>query len=182
MAEKTVKAKETKTVKETAKPKDATKTEEKGSSSEKKCNKGLIIGAIIGAIAIVIAIILIIVFVVIKPFSKNMVGKYELTGLITDGKDQSSSLDLMKAFGITMEVEVTDDKNGKLIVYGQDVNFTYDNDKLHFDIKEDLSNEESGLEITNDFKKDADYTYKDEKITIKTNGSEMVFSKKKENQ
>lgn len=168
MAEKTVEAKENK---------EATK---KGEECN-KCNKNFIVGAIIGGITLLIAAILIVVFVVIKPFDNKMIGKYDLTGIFADGKDQSDSLALMKAFGVTMEIEVTDDKNGKLVISGQDVKFTYDKNQLHFDMESIQDDEDSMFELTEGFKKDADYTFKDDKITLKTDDSDLTFSKKTDN-
>ncbi len=175
MAEKTTKKsskKETKpkTTKATEVKKEVTETKSE-KSTEKKCNKGLIIGCIAAAVVAIVAAI--IVFAVIKPFNKvNMIGKYELTGLTTDGEDQSSSLSLMKAFGISAEVEITDDKNGKMNIYGEEIDFTYDDKQFHFKVDEDDEDAE--------VKKDTNYTYKDEKITMKSNDSEMIFSKKKD--
>lgn len=160
MAEKTKETKNTKDTKET-----------------KKCKKGLIIGCVVAAIVVIAAII---ALVVINPFKKvNMVGKYELSGLVSDGEDQSDSLALLKAFGMSYELEITDDKNGKITVLGHDVDFTYDGKQFHFDssIFDDEDDEDDG-DSTEVVKKDADYTFKDDKITIKSEDDEMVFSKK----
>ena len=154
MAEETVKAKESK-------------------KKEEKSKKGLIIGCIVAAVVAIVAAI--IVFAVVKPFGRaNMVGKYELTSITANGEDQSAALALMKAFGVSAELEITDDKNGKMSLYGEDTNFTYDGKQFHFQVEENEDEE------TSDTKKDADYTFKDDTITMKSDNSEMVFTKKKE--
>ena len=113
--------------------KEATTNKEEGKEvkAEKKCNKGLIIGAIVAGIAIVIAVILIVVFVVVKPFNKNLTGKYDLTAMEIDGEDQSSSVALMKAFGMTATIEVENGKEGKISLFGDEAKFTYDGNTFH---------------------------------------------------
>ncbi|MBR3323809.1 hypothetical protein IKG16_02915, partial [Candidatus Saccharibacteria bacterium] len=148
--------------------KTTTKTSEE-STEKKSCKKGLIIGGIIAAILIVAAII---IFAVIKPFSKNMVGKYEITGLTSStGEDQSSYLSLMKAFGMNPEIEIIDGKTGTMSISGENIKFTYDGNKFYFEIDEE---EEEDSEIS----RESEYTYKDDEITLKSDDNNMIFSRK----
>jgi len=153
---------------------ETTKETNKNTAKDsKKSKKGLIIGCVVAAVILIAAII---ALVVINPFKKvNMVGKYDLTSIVSDGEDQSSSLDLMKAFGLTYEIEITDDKNGKMNVLGEEINFTYDGKQFHFEMPTSEDDEGDSVEVT---KTDSDYTFKDDKITLKYDNSEMVFSKK----
>lgn len=168
MAEETVRAKEIQEKKENKESKD---------SKCSKSKKGLIIGCIIAGIVLIAAIV---TLVIINPFKKaNMIGKYELVGLISDGKDQTESIPTMKAFGISLEVEITDNTKGKLTIFGENIDFTYDKDNIHFDLG---SLDSDQVEVTDGFQKDTPYTFKDEKLVIKSNKSEMTFSKKKDNQ
>ena len=141
--------------------KEATTNKEEGKEvkAEKKCNKGLIIGAIVAGIAIVIAVILIVVFVVVKPFNKNLTGKYDLTAMEIDGEDQSSSVALMKAFGMTATIEVENGKEGKISLFGDEAKFTYDGNTFHFEKKDD--EEDEGFNGV-----DAKYETKDNTLTI----------------
>lgn len=165
MAEETIKAKANKEEK-------ATKTE------KKKFSKGAIIGCIAGA---VVLIAIIVALIIINPFKRaSMIGKYDLTGMTSNGEDQSSMIEALKAFGVTAELEITDDRNGKINIFGDSSDFTYDNKQFHFEFKSDEEDDDEEIDIS---MKDADYSFKDDKITIKTtenNGSgEMIFTKKK---
>lgn len=166
MAEKTIKKENTK------------KTEQK---ADKKSKKGLIIGCIVAAVVVIAAIV---ALVIINPFKKaSMIGKYDLTGMTADGEDQSSTLAALKAFGITAELEIIDDKNGKISIFGQDSDFTYDGKQFHFEYDEEETDSEDDEDDEDDTSvaKDADYTFKDDKITIKSDeNGEMIFTKKSE--
>ena len=139
---------------------------------KKPCNKkGWIIGGIIAAVLIIAAIV---IFAVIKPFNKSLVGNYELTGLTSsEGEDQSSYLALMKAFGVSPELEITDGKSGAMTISGEKIKFTYDGKKFYFEV-EDEDEEDS------DVPRESEYSFKDDQITLKTGSSDMVFSKKKD--
>ncbi|MBQ6127503.1 hypothetical protein IJI69_02315 [Candidatus Saccharibacteria bacterium] len=160
----------------------AEQTTEKTTEKAKKSNKGLIIGGIIGAIVLIAAII---ALVVINPFKKvDLTGNYELTALEVNGEDQTSTLDLMKAFGISATLEIENDKEGKLSIFGDEAKFTYDGKKFHFE-KSDDDEEDTPTE--------ADYTTKDDTITItyetssddgdgniETGNEKLTFTKKKD--
>lgn len=146
MAEKTVKQ-------------PATTKEAKEAKATEKNNKSLIISAIIAGVAVIVAIILIVVFVVVKPFNKNLVGKYDLTAMEVDGEDQASTVSLMKAFGMTATIEVENDKEGKISLFGDEAKFTYDGSTFHFE-KTDTE-EAEGIDGV-----DAKYETKDNTLTI----------------
>lgn len=160
----------------------AEQTTEKTTEKAKKSNKGLIIGGIIGAIVLIAAII---ALVVINPFKKvDLTGNYELTALEVNGEDQTSTLDLMKAFGISATLEIENDKEGKLSIFGDEAKFTYDGKKFHFEKSDD--DEE-------DMPTEANYTTKDDTITvtyeissddgdgnIETGNEKLTFTKKKD--
>lgn len=160
---------------EVTKAKDSKKTE---ADKTAKCSnkKGLIIGCIIAAVVVIAAII---ALIVINPFKKaSMVGKYDLTGMTSNGEDQSEALSALKAFGIDAELEVYDDKSGAINIFGQDSKFTYDNNKFYFE--NSISEDDEDVEEDDSINREAEYSFKDNKITIKAEDEEMVFTKKSE--
>ena len=95
---------------------------------------GLYVG-ICAAVVAVIAIVVIVLFATGVIGGKSIVGHYELTGLKqADGTDASSTLALMKAFGMTITADFNADKTGKISTTSgdqtQDVEFTWDDQKL----------------------------------------------------
>ena len=122
---------------------------------EKKSNMGIIIGCIVAVVLVIVAII---VFVVVKPFNKNIVGKYDLTAMEVDGEDQSSTVALMKAFGMTATIEVENGKEGKISLFGDEAKFTYDGSTFHFEKTEEEDEGFNGV--------DAKYETKDNTLTI----------------
>ena len=160
---------------EVTKAKDTKKPEE--SNTTKKPNKkGLIICCIVAAVVVIAAII---ALIVINPFKKaSMVGKYDLTGMTSNGEDQSEALSALKAFGINAELEVYDDKSGAINIFGQDSKFTYDNNKFYFE--NSISEDDEDVEEDDSINREAEYSFKDNKITIKAEDEEMVFTKKSE--
>ncbi len=133
--------------------------EETVTKDKKKLKTGVIIGCVVAAVLVIVAII---IFAVVKPFGKNLVGKYDLTAMEVDGEDQSSTVALMKAFGVSASIEVENGKEGKFNMFGDEVKFTYDNDTFHFEKKasDDEDEEES------DGPTDAKYETKDNTLTI----------------
>lgn len=129
----------------------------KAAETEQKPKKGLIAG-IIGAIAVII----IIVICVIAFGKPSIVGKYNLTAFIQDGKETTEMLDFMKALGGSYTIEFKKDKTGVLEMKAgdesQSFNFKYDDKKVDFD-------EESEME-------DAEYEFKDNTVTIKSDDGE----------
>ena len=148
-AEKVVKTqKTTKTVK--AAPK---KVERKNG---KKCLIAIIIVAIVAVLAAAG------VFVYTKFFSApNIVGTYELTGMESNGEDQSASLGVLKGLGLEATLELKEDKTGKLNLFGEESDVTYNKDQIT--INDDTAN----------------YNYKDGTITLEENGTKLIFSIKK---
>ena len=156
-------------------------TTEKTNSNKGNSKKGLIIGAIIGAIVLIVAAIL--VFVVIKPFSRvSLVGKYDLTSMETNGEDQSSMIALMKAFGMSATIEIENDKEGKISMFGDEAKFTYDKDTFRFESTDD---EDEGSLGGSEGK----YEFKDGTLTLihtaeedgETSTEKLTFTKQKDN-
>lgn len=133
--------------------------EEKAATSSKK---GLIAG-IIAAVAVVIAII-----VCVLVFSKpSIVGKYNLTAFIEDGKESTEMIDFLKAFGGSYTIEFKKDKTGVLEMKAGDesktIDFKYDDKKIK--MEDDGETEET------------DYEYKDNTVTITVEGQGMKFTR-----
>ena len=142
-----------------AEEKKATKTTKTSEKESSKSNKPLIIGIV--AVAVVAAATFIILGVCGVFGGKNLTGKYELVDIVSDGESQTSSMELLKAFGMSAEMELRSDKTGTMSMYGEDTDVKWD-DKT----------------ITSDGES-AEYSFKDNKLTIKSkDGSEMVFEKK----
>ena len=158
---------------EVTKAKDTKKTEE-GNTTKKPNKKGLIIGCIVAAVVVIAAII---ALVVINPFKKaSMIGKYDLTGMTSKGEDQSEVLTALKNYGISAELEIVDNEKGNINIFGQDSKFTYDNDKFYFE--NSISEEDSDSSEDENVTREAKYSFNDNKITLKVEEEEMIFSKK----
>lgn len=170
--------------------------EETVKTTETNSKKGLLIGGIIAAIAVVIAAI--IIFAIVKPFAKvNLVGKYDLTSMESNGEDQAETISLMKAFGMTATIEVVNDKEGKISMFGDEAKFTYDNEKFHFEKSEKIVDDEDEEDVEDDEEieeeessfagADAKYEFKDDKLTLiyeeekdgEKNTEKLIFTKQK---
>ena len=148
---KTTKTKAPKTVKTTPKTTKAPK------KVEKKTSKKFFIGIIIAAVIAVLAATGF--FVYTKFFATpNISGTYELTGMESDGEDQSDSITVLKGLGLKATLELKEDKTGKLDLFGDDSDLTYDKDKINIDGNA------------------ASYSYKDGTLTIEENGTKLIFS------
>jgi hypothetical protein len=82
-----------------------------------------------------------------------------------DGKESAESLAMMKAFGITITLEMKEDGTGYMETYGQKTEFTWDDKTIKG--KDDDGTEQS-----------MNYTYSDGKLTLEQEGEKMVFTKK----
>lgn len=135
----------------------------KAKTAAKKSNKKLIIGGIIAAVvvAIVAAVVAIIVNVANKP--SLAIGTYSLTSMEEDGEDQTESLALIKAFGLSANLEIKDKESGKLNLFGEEVEFKYDDKYI-------IVNSDEGEEKT-------EYTFKDNQLTFEQGDSKLVFTK-----
>ncbi len=148
-ATKTTKA--PKTVKTTPKTTKATK------KVEKKTSKKFFIGIIIAAIIAVLAASGF--FIYTKFFAApNISGTYELTGMESDGEDQSDSITVLKGLGLKATLELKEDKTGKLDLFGDSSDITYDKEKINIDGNA------------------AGYSYKDGTLTIEENGTKLIFT------
>ena len=167
---KSTKAKTTKTVKTTkpaAKAAKVVKTQKTAKAMkaapkkvEKKNGKKWLVAIIVVAIVAVLAATG--VFVYAKFFaSPNIAGTYELTGMESNGEDQSASLGVLKGLGLEATLELKEDKTGKLNLFGDESDVTYDKDQITID---------DGT---------AKYNYKDGTITLEENGTKLIFSVKK---
>lgn len=128
-------------------------------SSKKNCAP---IVAIIAVILILIGAIVAITVAILNKTS-DMIGTYTLTGLETDGKDNSETIDLIKSFGLTASIEITDKDNGELNLFGEKVEFAYD--KNYIIIDDDGKEEKT------------EYSYKDGELTFEKEGSKLTFTK-----
>lgn len=146
-----------------AKKTTAAKTTKSDKKNSKNSKKKFIIGGIIAAVAV--AIIAIVVVVVVNLVNKPSlaIGTYTLTGIEEDGQDQSESLSLIKTFGLTATLEIKDKESGNLNLFGEEVDFKYDNKYI-------IVNGEDGEEKT-------EYTYKDNQLTFEQEDSKLIFTK-----
>ncbi len=133
-------------------------TEKKEAQAAPKKKTGLIVGIIAGIAAVGLAIFLIIQ---IATGGRMPVGDYKLTGMEENGTDASSSIALMEAFGITYKIKIEDGSKGKMTIAGEEKEFTYDGKKIKTDEGE------------------MDYTFKDDKLTLKQDDTTMTFTLQK---
>ena len=143
--------------------KSTTKPTETKSKDVKKSNKKLIIGSIIAAVVVTIVAVVVAVVVNIANKPSLAIGTYSLTGMEEDGEDQAESLALIKAFGLTANLEIKDGESGKLNLFGEEVEFKYDDKYIIVD-------GEDGEEKT-------EYTYKDNQLTFEQDDSKLIFTK-----
>ncbi|MBQ3306198.1 hypothetical protein IJH02_02060 [Candidatus Saccharibacteria bacterium] len=123
--------------------------------AEKKSMKGLCIGLIIAAAAVVIAAA-VCLFIFTRP---NLVGTYKLTGIERDGEDQSNSISILEGLGMSATMELKSDKSGKLDLFGEESDVTYDDKNITI----------NGAS--------SEYTFKDGKLSMEQNGSKLIFTK-----
>ena len=133
-------------------------------TAPKKANKGLI-GAIIAAVVVVIIAIV----AVCLNSSSKIVGKYNLTAFIQDGKEETSMVELLKAFGGSYTIEFKKDKTGVIEMKAQDssesIEFKWEGKKIKM--------EEDGETIETDFE------YKNDTVTVTIEGQGMKFEREK---
>lgn len=151
-------------------------------AEKKKMNKGIIACICIAVVAIIAAVVAVVVINVTKP---NIVGKYVLTATIdSEGKESTTTVDFMKAFGAGYKIEFKSDKTGVMEV-------TMDANYLNaFTDDEDDSSAASNTTTTNftyDDKKikgvsetgelEAEYEFKDGAVILNMGGEKMKFTK-----
>ena len=142
---------------------NATAAENTNQTAGKK-KTGLIAGIIAAGVALV-AIILIVVFAFAGK--GNIVGTYDLTGMIEDGEDQSSTIENLKSYNLSATLELRSDKTGTLSFFGTDSQITYDDKQFTY-----VGNSEGESDT-------CEYSFDGQKITLKTSeNSEMTFTKR----
>lgn len=146
-----------------AKKNTAAKTTKSDKKNSKRSKKKFIIGGIIAAVAVAIITIVVVVIVNLVNKPSLAIGTYTLTGIEEDGQDQSESLSLIKTFGLTATLEIKDKESGNLNLFGEEVDFKYDNKYI-------IVNGEDGEEKT-------EYTYKDNQLTFEQKDSKLIFTK-----
>ena len=132
-----------------------------------KPNKKLIgiIAGIVAAVAVVAVVI-----VIALTSTPKVVGKYNISAFIEDGEENTSMIDLIKAFGAEYTIEFRKDKTGTLKMgmgdEKQEVEFKY-NDK-------ELTATKDGEE------QKMTYEYKDDTVTLSTSGDSTKMKFKRE--
>ena len=132
-------------------------TDKVNTNSEQKNKLVLVIVGIVVSIAAIIGITFGVVNLIKGP---DISGTYELTGLEENGEDQSSSISLYNALGLTFSLELKSDHTGTISVFGQSNDLTYDRNKMKYEDSE------------------VEYTYKDGAITLETESVKLIFTKK----
>ena len=116
---------------------------------------------IIAAVAIIAVIAIVAIIVLPKMKMNKMVGTYELVEMSRgDQTYDKSTLDQMKAYGMSATLELKKDGKGSIDLFGEKGEVTYD--KKNITVEGDK----------------ASYTFKDNKLTIEKDGIKMVFEKK----
>ena len=93
----------------------------------------------------------------------SIVGKYTAIEMVSNGKTVTA--DDLKNYGMTIELEVKDDKTAHLSMLGEEIDLTYD-DKV-FTGKDDETGESKGIP----------YTLNGNKLTLEIEGEKIVFKK-----
>ena len=148
---------------------DINTTQYKEEKNNKKSQKGLIIGVIIAIIIITLAVGGYFAYnnglfnkleSIIGITVKIPTGKYELIEMSSGETIYSQEeLNALKSFGLSITLEVRDDKTGTLDMSGDKQEFTYDN---------------KNISINN---QSTQYIIDDNKITFEQDGDKLVFQK-----
>lgn len=123
----------------------------------------------IATLAVLIAILLLAILLVLKGVSdrvnmpERMAGHYSIESIKTDAEDGLSTedLDAIKASGTGMTLDVYENGNAVMDVFGQQIKMTYDAKTKTMNIE--------GEEVP--------FKYSKDKITITGDDSVMVFAK-----
>ncbi len=172
MAEKAKTSKTTKTTKRSTKPAASAKKAVKSTKTVKsvkpvkveakaparKSHKGVII-AIIFAILALAAAVGVAIYFWLSTSITYLVGNYTLTGMYSNGEDQSSSIKTLEDLGYHATMELKSDGTGAIHLFGKDSDLTFDKEKM----------------MIND--KEAPFTYEDGKITFSENNTSLTFTK-----
>lgn len=137
----------------------------------KKNNIGLIAGIITAVVVVIVAVVCILLNA--KP---GIVGKYELSASISDGKESTELVSFMKALGGTQTIEFKKDKTGELKSEAGEASstqtFTYDDKQVK--MKVNSEDGEESQEVVWDLE------YKEDTVTIIKDGDGMKFTRIKE--
>lgn len=95
----------------------------------------------------------------------SIVGKY--TAVEMSSEEQTMSIETLKSLGMTIELEVKDDKTAKLSMMGESVDLTYD-DKTFTGKNEETGETES-----------ISYKLEGNKLTLEMKDEKIVFEKNK---
>jgi len=138
---------------------------------QKKSKKGLIIGTIVGIVMVVVIIggialynneVLskIGIFSNNKASEKNIAGTYELVEMSDTTQIYSTEdLESLKKLGITLSMELREDRTGAIDLFGEAMELTYDSKNI----------------TVND--QPAPYTIYEDRITLEKDGDKLVFQK-----
>lgn len=141
--------------------KKETKVKAEDKKEKKSGKKGTIIGISIAGVVVIAIAVTLVVLINNGVFTKlDITGTYSLVGM-KDGERTytKDDLQLLKSFGLTVSLELREDKTGTLNLFGDKTEFTYDSKNLIMDGEK------------------TPYTLNDNEITMEHNGSSLTFSK-----
>ena len=125
-------------------------------TNAKKTGKIIIIAIAILAVIAAIGVVLLINF----NGKESVAGKYKIIELISDGESSSEQIKQMEDLGMYFTMELNEDGKGKINMFGEETDFTYDDKVITLD--EDSQN----------------YYIDDEKrLVLENDNTKMVFGK-----
>lgn len=151
------------------------KNNQKFSECLKKSKKGVIICIVIAIVIVVLAIVLSIIAVNMKSTNnsnssetsietkESIVGDYKLVEIYTEGNNNSDDVNALDAVGLTVKLEINEDNTAKLSMFGETVEYTYN--------EKEFINDDSIVS----------YTFENKRITLEEDDTKMVFEKIEEN-
>lgn len=150
-------------------------------AEKKKTNKGLIIGIIAAVVVAIAAIVTVVVINVTKP---NIVGRYVLSATIdSEGKESTTTVDFMKAFGASETIEFKNDKTGVLEIK-MDASYlsAFTSDETDSNVSATTTTtftyDDKTLKGSNDSGEfEASYEFKDGAVILEMSGEKMKFTK-----
>ena len=124
----------------------------------KSSKKGLIIGIIVAVVVIAAVVAAVLLFP--KNGGKSIAGKYSLVEM-TEGEETYSQeqLKALEVFGLTVSLELNEDKTGKLVLFGEEMNLTYDDKNMYYEGQP------------------APYKVDGKKVSLEQEGAKMTFEK-----
>lgn len=143
-------------------PKEVKSTKSPKTEAQKPVRKnktGLIIGIILAILAVAAAACIAVYFYLANSIAM-LVGNYDLTGMSSEGEDQSSSIKVLEGLGLSATMELKKDGTGTMNLFGKESTITFDRNKIRI----------------ND--QDMPFTYEDGKITFTEDNASLTFTKK----